>query len=404
MNKKWMWTSVVLVFLTGLFVWQGCKRSSSGSSQGTAMPAHKAKYQCSMHPQIVSDKPGTCPICGMKLEKVDEDIAEEAAQQTTGQRKVLYYRNPMRPDVTSPMPAKDNMGMDYIPVYSDEMSSGTSTVEGHAPFAISTERQQLIGVTTTVVKRQSLTVEIRTVGKVAYDPELYTALAEYREATIAKEKIKDSPLPEAHEHANSLVRSSVLRLRLMGLSDEQIQALVSHSDDSTNLLLPGKTAWIYGQVYENEVDLIRPGQSVRVSAPSLPGHTYYGKITAIDPVLNSMSRTAKVRAEISTPQERLRPEMFVHVYIQIPLGDRLAVPVDAILDTGEDKIVFVKKGKGQFEPRSIETGREAQNVYEVLSGLQEGEEIVTSANFLIDSESRFRSALSGASKKTTSSR
>jgi membrane fusion protein, copper/silver efflux system len=368
-------------------VWRTSR--TAPAAQGLA----KATYQCSMHPQIVSDKPGNCPICGMTLTKVEHD---EAAPK---ERKVAFYRHPMRPDVTSPEPAKDEMGMDYVPVYEDELGGEKGDVPGHAPFTLSSERQQLIGVTTERAEKRDLNVEIRTVGKVAYDPELYNAIAEHREAVAARRKLKDSPLAEAQERAEALVRSSMMRLRLMGISDEQIRDMGEQTPDPVNLLLPSKTAWVYAQVFEYEVDLLRPGQVVVVTAPSLPGQTFKGKITAVDSVLDATTRTARVRAEIATPQERFRPEMFVHVTILIPLGKKLAVPENAVLNTGEHKIIFVKQGEGRFEPRSVEVGRVAQGYQEVRSGLAEGEDVVTSANFLIDSESRFKSAVADFSRR-----
>jgi len=245
-------------------------------------------------------------------------------------------------------------------------------------------------------------LEIRTVGRVAFDPELYNAMAEYREAVAAKERIKNSPWPTAREEAENLIKAAALKLRLLGLSDSQIRQIAGGASESLNLLLPGKTVWVYAQVYEYEVDLLRSGQEVVVTSPSIPGRTFRGSIRAIDPVLNAMTRTVKVRAEIKTPDERLRPETFVHIKIRIPLGNVVAVSDSSILSTGETQIVFVKKGEGEFEPRPVVLGREAVGYYEVMNGLSEGEEVVTSANFLIDSESRFKAALNAFLKKSPS--
>lgn len=387
MNKRILF----IVLLSGLPLWLtlGCRPNSATSSENR----RSVRYQCSMHPQIVSDKPGTCSICGMKLQKVE-----------TAKRKILFYRNPMRPDVTSAEPAKDSMGMDYIPVYEDEAETTVDTgVAGHASFSLSVQRQQLIGVTTSKVKRQNLTADIRAVGKVAYDPELYNAIAEYREAVMAGDKIKESPLQEAHERSEALITSSRLKLRLLGLSERQIDQIVSNPSNPTNLLLPAKTTWVYAQIYEYEIGLVQEGQRVIATVPSVPGREYRGKVVALDPVLNSATRTLRVRAEIETPDESLRPEMFLNVKIAVPLGEHLAVPENAVLNTGESRVVFVKKGEGEFEPRSVQLGRQANGFYEVVSGIHEGEDVVTSANFLIDSESRFRSALTNFSSQPTES-
>lgn len=356
-------------------------------------------YQCSMHPQIVSDKPGDCPICGMRLQKVD---GGSASSSKGGEKaKPMYYRHPMRPDVTSPTPAKDEMGMDYVPVYSDEQSSGP-IVDGHASFSIPLERQQLIGVKTATATVRQLDVEIRAVGRVAYDPELYNAIEEYKQAAAARGKLKDSPLPDARRGADAIVRSAGTRLRLLGLSQDQIDKLAGDGQDPINLLLPDKTAWVYAEVYENEVGLLHSGQELTVTAPSLPGRSYHGKVMAVDSVVNAETRTARIRGLIETPSEALRPETFVNVRLAIGLGRQLAVPEDSVLDTGEHQLVFVRKGEGEFEPREVKLGRQAKGYYEILSGLKAGEEVVTAANFLIDSESRFRAAASafGAPKKS----
>ena len=356
-----------------------------------AGPARHQKYQCAMHPQIVSDKPGTCPICGMKLQPVED---EAAAAPTGGGRTIAFYRHPMRPDVTSPVPAKDEMGMDYVPVYTDELQAGQAgAVPGHAPFTLSPARQQLIGVRRARVERRSLTVAIRAIGTVAYDPGLYQAVVEYRQALRARAELAQSTVPEALSGADGLVRAAAVKLRQKGISEAQLAQVARGEGDPTNLLLPGKSVWVYAQVYEYELGLVRPGQTLSITAPSLPGRRFTARIAGIDPILDPATRTARVRALVSTPAGDLRPESFVDVSIEVPLGERLAVPEDAVLDTGTRRIVFVVRGQGEFEPRAVELGRDAQGFYEVLSGLEAGEEVVVAANFLIDSESRFRSAL-----------
>lgn len=359
--------------------------------------AHAAKYQCAMHPQIVSDEPGNCPICQMKLQRVDDGVSAAAAQ-APAERKPLFYRHPMRPDISSPVPAKDEMGMDYIAVYMDDLSAENSAVPGHAAFTLPTDRQQLIGVRRSRVERKGLDEEIRAVGKVAYDPALYQAMVEYREAQTARQHLQGSSLSEAHEGANAVLRASTLRLRQLGVSDQQLREMSESGKDPVNLLLPGKSVWIYAQVYEYESDLVRPGATATITAPSLPGRTLTARVTSVDPILDATTRTARVRMQVATPDSELRPGSFVQVKIRVPSPPRLVIPNDAVLHTGEHDVVFVVQGEGRFEPRSVTIGRETQGHAEILTGLSEGEEIVTSANFLIDSESRFRAALAAFGK------
>jgi hypothetical protein len=358
-----------------------------------ATPSAKGKYQCSMHPQIVSDEPGICPICGMKLQRVDEPAAP-----ALGRGKPLFYRNPMRPDVTSPVPVKDEMGMDYVPVY--EADAIPSSVPGHAGFTLSPERQQLIGVTTAPVERRRLDDEIRAVGKVAYDPALYQAIVDYREAIAGQRQLGDAALPEAHAGAAAIVRSAALRLHQLGLSEQQVREITASGGRPVDLLLPGTSAWVYAQVYEYEMDTVRPGQAVTITTLAERGRNYTGRVVGVDPILDTTSRTARVRIQVPTPDASLRPETFVHTVIHVPSADTLTVPVDAVLHSGQQDIVFVVTTSGTFEPRAVRLGREANGAYEVLDGVAEGEQVVTSANFLIDSESRLRAALAAFSSKT----
>ena len=358
----------------------------------------KQLYQCAMHPQIVSEEPGLCPICQMRLEPVIDAGAHKEA------RRPKFYRHPMRPDVVSPEPAKDEMGMDYIPVYATDETAGASNVPGRAPFTLSAERQQLIGVRRAKLERRDLKMEIRAVGKVAYDPGLFETIVEYQQAVAGRRRLATSQSSEALAGADALVRAAALKLRQLGLSEQQLRRVAEEGRAPRNLLLPGDSAWVYAQVYEYELELVRPGQSVVVTAPSLPGRTWNARVVAIDPIITAASRTARVRVEVSTPAQSLRPETFVNVTIQVPSENHLAIPEEAVLDTGDHRTVFVVSGEGRFEPRSVELGRLAQGYYEVLSGLSEGEEVVTSANFLIDSESRFRSAVAAFTRDASADR
>jgi hypothetical protein len=245
MRKILVTAVLIAIAATGLLVsralFDGPPAEPAAADKGTL-------YQCPMHPQIVSHEPGTCPICQMKLQRVDSGAATTAPQAepaaARGPGKILFYRHPMRPDVTSPTPRKDEMGMDYIPVREEDMVLPGGDVPGHAPFVLSAERQQLIGVTRARVERRPLAVEIRAAGKVAYDPMLYQAIVEYREALRARGQLKDSPWVEARAGAEAIIRAAALKLRQQGLSEEQIKSIGKDAADPTNLLLPGKSVWV----------------------------------------------------------------------------------------------------------------------------------------------------------------
>jgi Cu(I)/Ag(I) efflux system membrane fusion protein len=223
---------------------------------------------------------------------------------------------------------------------------------------------------------------------------------------------------------NSLVESAKRRLKLWDISDDQIKALEEsgqvkktltlHSPFSGFVLekmaytgmnvMPGmvlfkladlSVVWLYADIYEYELPFIRLGQQASIQLSYIPGETFTGKAIYIYPSLNSQTRTAKVRFEIPNSHERLKPEMYANVEIKVHLGQKLAVPEGAIIDTGLRQLAIVDKGSGYFEPREVKVGAKVDNYYEVIKGLKAGERVVTSANFLIDSESKLKEALGG---------
>ncbi|HAH06514.1 MAG TPA: hypothetical protein DCM05_08310 [Elusimicrobia bacterium] len=417
-----MAAAAAAVLAGGVFAYRAARQS---------FPRHaeqSAKYYCPMHPTYTSDKPGDCPICNMKLVPMEEpaapkeegrkicilhkckmqncvmelphDVGEKVSCPVCGTKvfdvaadaKPLYYRNPMRPDATSPVPMKDEMGMEYIPVYAEEKSE--VPVEGQASILLSAERRQMIGMKSEPVRRRDLSVTVRASGKVAYDPELYNTLTEYKEAVRAREKVKDSPYPDALERADALMRASALRLRQMGLTAAQIEASAGEAAP-TNLLIGGGggSVWVYAQIYEYEIGLVKRGQNAQITTPAYPGKVFQGTLRSVDTILSAETRSLKVRIEVPDPQGVFKLEMYVDAAIRSDLGRRPALPESALLDTGERKIVFVDLGEGRIEPREVVVGRKAEGYYDLLSGVREGEAVVTTANFLIDSESKLKAAL-----------
>jgi len=321
-----------------------------------------------------------------------------------GSRKILYYRNPMNPAITSPTFMKDSMGMDYIPVYEDE-EEPTRGVSQEPIVKISATQQQLIGVKTEPIVARPLMRMIRTVAKIAYDPELYKAEQEFIQAIKMREELKSSQSPQITERARALVEAAALKLKLQGLSDQQLEELKTKTESDLSLLLSDSTSpyvWAYLVIYEYDLSLIKLGDRVILRTVAYPAEEFSGKIVAIDPVLDANTRSVRARVQIGNPEGKLKPNMYADTLIHIDLGENLALPKEAVLDTGLRKVVYIDLGKGQFEARAVEVGpeaiafvdREERSFFPVLSGLKENDLVVVNGNFLIDSQSQLTGGMS----------
>jgi len=443
---------VVIVAGAGFFLSQ--KRNNDGS-RGAREDASEEilYYTCGMHPSVkVSPqeyKKGkvNCPVCNMKL----TPVFGKEEKQATGpkEKKILFYRNPMNPAITSKTPAKDEMGMDYIPVYEEDENQAeyygcgmegaehVFALQGAAgmncpvcgmplkPLSkaqadklkgvvsrvkIAPGQIERAGVVTRPLGRYRLYKEIRTVGEVAYDSNLAIAEEEFISALNALDKIEKGGIAEITGRAQKLVESAKKKLLLLGLSHEQIEQLQQSREIHNSLLLPGKKMWIYGEVYEYELPWVQVGSTVRISTASLPGEEFLGVISSLNPVIDPKTRSLTFRAEIDNPGLKLKPQMYVDVLISSSYisanGEEsvLAIPKEAVLDTGLRKIVWVQKAPGEYEGREVEIGPEASSkaagvpgkFYPVLKGLAEGELVVTKANFLIDSQSQISGTAASA--------
>ena len=315
-------------------------------------------------------------------------------------KKVLYWTDPMMPGYKADKPGKSPMGMDLIPVYEENgvaAVSSEASPDGYAPILVTPEKQQLIGVKTAPAEKRPVTKTIRTVGRIAYDPELYQAQQEFSQAAQAKEKADTGTIDEIKEQAAQLVESAKIKLRLLGLSDELIQEVAASKKPDRSLLYSdvGGTVWLYAPVYEYEIPLVKVGDQLKIEAPAIPGKKFQGKIRSMDSVLDPVTRSVRVRAVLENPEGILKPEMYVNATLQIDLGEVLTVPEEAVFKTGDKNIVFVAKSGGLFEPREVELGVKSESFQEIKSGVSENETVVVSGNFLIDSESRLKAALEG---------
>ena len=407
------------------------KKEPTGQSKVSGPSTEKEilYYTCGMHPSVkvapeeYNKGSVNCPICNMKLIPVysDEGGSASGEREEAGDEGVYYGCGV---DTEGKCPHCDSGEQDAecicgehsfvikgqkmdCPVCGEPLKELTQRDLDKLKGVVSrvkvkSEQARLAGVRTETVSRHRLHKEIRTVGKVAYDPQLAIAQEEFISSLKALDKISEGRISEIEDRVRSLVESSKRKLRLLGMSGEQIKELEEEREIQTSLILPEEKMWIYGDVYEYEMSWVRSGEKVEVTTSSLPGEKFQGVISSVNPVLDPKTRSVKFRAEVDNHELKLKPEMYVDIVIMSmyvsPAGEHMviAIPRDAVLDTGMRKIVWVDKGLGEYEGRIVELGPEATakideesaRFYPVLKGLSEGERVVTKANFLIDSQSQ----------------
>jgi RND family efflux transporter MFP subunit len=260
-----------------------------------------------------------------------------------------------------------------------------------------------------------------------YSPELLATQEEHLLALRSRAALGEGAPPEAVERADELVASSRRRLLLYDFTPRQVDDLEKSGEPSRAVTLFSPVSgyvlqrnvtggekidagtllldiadlsrvWALASVYEYELPFVKVGQPAAMTLASIPGRTFQGKVSLIYPVLEESTRTAQVRIEFANPDMDLKPGMFARVELQGSLGERLAIPSSAVLSSGTRDIVFVAQGDGYFEPREVRIGLRLPDAMEILEGVSEGERVVTSGNFLIDSESRLKAALEAAAE------
>ena len=434
MRRKLSILAACLVVLAAsvatLYVWRPDLFERRLSSANPMTPV--SEYYCPMHPQQRSDKEGNCPICSMKLVKMEK---APSATETA----VMHAEHSGAPAQT---PAR-------------------ISTEAPAIF-VPPERQQLIGVKTVVAERKPLVREIRAVGKVAFDetkvthihtkvsgfiedvfvdyvgrpvkrneplftiysPDLVATQEEYLLALRSNQTLRDSSFQWVSKGSVNLLEAARKRLELWDITESEIaelektgkakRALTMYSPVSGIVteraayhhgrtvtpemdlytIVDLSSVWILGQVYEYELPFVRLGQQVQVEFPYGAGiRERSGTVVFISPTLDPKTRTTELRVEFSNPDMTLKPDMYVNFKARVGFGSPLAVPTDAVLDTGSEQYVFVDKGQGYFEPRTVKLGPEAGGMYAIESGLKAGERVVTAANFILDSESRLKGVI-----------
>jgi len=452
----------LLILVLGLALGVGATllwthRHGDEAAHSPAPAESQTLYTCSMHPHIIRDEPGNCPICNMALTPVANPAAQQPVEQ---EREILYWRAPMDPNYTSDKPGKSPMGMDLIPVYAEEAApaGGAGTVRVDPSFL------QNFAVRTAVVERGSIPIEVRTVGILSHDeeevhavntkydgwiekshhntigehihqgaplfevysPALVTTQKEFLAAVDYLERLQESgAYPEAVERARSLLESARERLRYWDLSAEQIdrigrsgspqRTITIYAPVSGHLMTKGMPAlegmrvtpgmniltianhtklWAEVAIYENDIQHIRPGMPVRVEVDAYPGRNWRGTVGMFGPALDSKTRTLTAFVHIPNTDLKLRPGMYAQILIRPPgVSNAVKVPSEAILHSGERSVVVVQVGPAQFEPREVELGPAGGEFQEVRRGVEAGETVVVSSQFLIDSESNLKAAI-----------
>jgi RND family efflux transporter MFP subunit len=455
-RRRWTVAALALVLLAVGGTWIACRGSleHAGHAGGEEAVARAAKYHCPMHPTYVSDKPGDCPICGMRLVPI-----ELRSSARNAERKVVYYRSPHDPAVRSAVPAKDSMGMDFVPVYEDELGAASS-VGGRVAVDLTPERRRVLGLRTEAVAAAELGRAIPTVGRVTpderrlhhihtkfeayvehlhvdftgkfvnrgeplaslYSPELVATQQEYLLAWRGRKQFERASIGGVSEGASALLTAARQRLLLWDIRGADIERLERSGEVRRTLELfspvsgyvtqkmavhgmrvtPADTlfdiadlshVWVLADVYEADLAAVPLGSEAELSVAYVPGKTWAGKVTHVAPNVEEKTRTVKVRIEVANTRGELKPDMFADVQLKTGAGMGLVVPESALLRSGERTLAFVETADGRLEPRELRLGQKTANGVQVLSGLSEGERVVTSANFLIDSESSLQAAL-----------
>lgn len=452
MRKTMSFVAILAAVLAGLAL--GYRFGREGRPPAAADAALEGGlYHCPMHPQIVSDKPGHCPICQMTLVKRDD---EPRAKRT-------IYRSTMNPTEVSDRPGNDSMGMAMVAEEIAEPFAATgAAVDGLAPLSLSAKKRMLLGARTVTASIAPFEKMVRATGQVAiderrmqhvhtkiqgwiehlhagavgdtvrrgdplltiYSPELLANQREYLVALDQRARVA-SAASDVIAEAEHLVDAAGRRLVLQDMTAGQIEKLaatreaerivtlyspvsgtitarnVSHGErieSATSLLdiADLESVWVLADVFESDLAFVHEGQQATVAISYLTGRSYTGRVSLLSPLVDPSTRTVKVRIELPNRDLALRPGMFASVEFRADLGARLSVPKDAVLRSGTRSVVFVSPSEGSFEPREVELGLELPDRWEITKGLSAGESVLAAANFFIDAESKLKAALAAA--------
>jgi len=400
-----------------------------GASASAAHEAeHRTRYRCPMHSQIIRDRPGECPICGMTL------VPFEVASGDDGGRQARASSSPAGLTPIQLSPERVQLaGIRTAPVVrrrlGDELAAAGVVAENERGLAAITTRfagwiQDLLVAETgrRVTKGQPLAT--------VYSPDVLSAEQEFLTARrwSASAPPAGSAASPVHAHESltgGMADDARKRLELLGVAPQEIdeiartgqaqRAVTIRSPANGTVIRRGavaggyvqpgselfaiadlSTVWFIAEVYERDMARVHVGQAARIELTGLPGRVVTGRVQFLYPSVSADTRTMRVRVEVANRGGDLRPGMFGTMHLDLPGGPVLVVPAEAVVDTGDAQYLFVAKAGGRFEPRHVKTGARGGGYVEISGGVAEGEVVVTTANFLIDSESRLRAAIEGA--------
>jgi len=400
---------LLILGIGGAYFWLG---RHDGHDHGEKAAQGAVQYTCPMHPFIIKDKPGACPICGMSLVPVKK--AEEGAPKE-GEAEMLEQVSLSPTQMV--MANVATVKVDRVPLAKEVAAVGI----------VQYDQSRQARVTAWVAGRIDR-LYVNTVGAwvskgrpvaEVYSPDLVSAQQEYLLALRSREQLKSSPIQSIAQGGEGLVASARQRLKLMGVKDYQIKTLEKSGNPNIRLpvytplsgiviekiALEGQyvnvgdplfniadlsTVWVDVEVYEGDFPYVKVGQKVDIVSQSYPGRTFTGRVSFVYPFLDPKTRTVKVRVELPNPGLRLKPDMFVNAVIRMPLGEVLAVPVAAVLDTGKRQVVWVEQKPGMFAPRDVKVGARVGDQVQILSGLLRGDKVAASGAYLIDSEAQLK--------------
>jgi Cu(I)/Ag(I) efflux system membrane fusion protein len=403
-------------------------------------------WTCAMHPSVHAKTPGKCPICGMDLAPVVSQKSHGTGRRNTGQpadNQAMARQSPGRKELSEegdnvlqsnlrgfivPVQRQQQIGVTYAEARRRHMrfdirSVGNLEVDQAQVFECVTGVDGFIEElrVTSPGKRVTVGQPLMTI----YTPDLRSPEQEL----VNLLKVHENGSVPATS-MDQVIDSALRRLQLLNVSPNEISELELTHQPTDHFLLrslfegvvseaPMKVGtsvkrgdkvmtilnlsrlWLWANFYENEIGLLQEGQTVRISLPAFPSRSFEGKIGAIGPTIDSLKRTARVRIDIPNPDAQLRPGMYANVVAEIDAGEGLTIPFDAVLPTGSRMLVFVDEGSGKLEPRFLQVGRQfvdladpdQERYYQIIGGLQEGERVVSSANFLIDAEAQVQGAI-----------